>query len=115
MSLASLNLHLALALALFGLSLARKVRAWRAVALAAVAGLALTGAFNFMTRMKGAPPHWHALVGVKILLALHVFAVVLLIARGTGSAERDARLRRGALISGAVVMAIGLYLSNFAR
>jgi hypothetical protein len=113
MSDASLYLHLALGLGLFGISLARKVRAWRGVALAAVAGLILTGAFNFMTRMKGAPPLWHALIGIKILLALHVVAVVLLITRGTGSPERDARLRRGALISGAIVIAIGLYLSNF--
>lgn len=111
---APLYLHLVLAVLILALVLASRVRRWRAAAVAAALLLALTGAHNFMTRMKSPPPGWHALIGIKILLALHVMAMVFLLARG-GSAEQERRWRRGAILSAAVTMIIGLYYSNFAR
>lgn len=109
-----LYLHLVLAVLILALLAASRVRIWRGVAVTAALLLAATGAHNFMTRMKSPPPGWHAMIGIKILLALHVIAMIFLLARG-GSPERERRWRLGALISAAVTMGIGLYYSNFAR
>ncbi|MEJ5368472.1 MAG: hypothetical protein WHT08_09150 [Bryobacteraceae bacterium] len=111
---ALLYVHLALALLLFAVLLANRVRQWRGLAVTAALLLALTGAHNFMTRMKSPPAGWHALVGIKILLALHVIAMVFLLARGAAP-EKERRWRLGALATGVVTMVIGLYYSNFAR
>lgn len=109
-----LYLHLVLAVILFGLILMNRVKAWRGLAVTASLLLLLTGAHNFMTRMAGAPKGWHAFIGIKMLLALHVIAVVFLLARG-GTPEKEARWRKSILATGALVMLIGLYYSNFAR
>jgi hypothetical protein len=110
-----LHLHLALGLLLFALLLAGKVPRLRALSAITALLVLATGLFNFMTQMKGAPAGWHAGIGIKLLLGLHVIAIVLLSARGTASAEKLAKWRKGALISGAVTILIGLYFSNFAR
>ncbi len=115
MTNAVLHLHLALGLLLLGFIAANRVRKFRGLAVTAALLAALTGAFNFMMRMKDAPAGWHAFIGIKILLALHVIAMVFLIARGTASPEKEARYRKGALASAAAVTLIGLYYSNFAR
>jgi uncharacterized membrane protein (UPF0136 family) len=115
MSNAVLYVHLAFGLLLFWMIWAAKVRQMRGVAITSALLLLVTGAFNFMTKMKGAPAGWHALIGIKLLLALHVIGMVFLIARGTATAEKEARWRKGALMTGAVVMLIGLYYSNLAR
>lgn len=109
-----LYLHLAAAAVLFAMILFSKVKAWRGVAVISSILLLLTGAHNFMTRMVDAPKGWHAAVGVKVLLALHVIAVVFLIARGS-TPEKEARWGKSILITGTLVMLIGLYYSNFAR
>lgn len=114
MTTAVLHLHLALGLLLLALIASARVRRFRALAVAAALLAALTGAFNFMTRMKGAPAGWHAFLGIKILLALHVLAMVFLLARGAAP-EKEARWRKGALASALLVTLIGLYFSNFAR
>jgi len=110
-----LHLHLALAIVLFVLLLAGRVPRLRAVSAVTALLLLVTGAYNFMTRMQGPPPGWHMWIGIKTLLALHVIAVVLLMARGTQPPEKAARNRKVALITGGIAMAIGLYFSNFAR
>jgi hypothetical protein len=109
-----LYIHLAAAVLLFGLILADKVKEFRGLAIAASLLLLLTGAHNFMTRMVDAPKGWHALVGIKLLLALHVIAIVFLMARGAAP-EKLARWRKSILVTGTLVMLIGLYYSNFAR
>lgn len=110
-----LHLHLALGLVLFALLFAGKVPRLRALSAITALMVLATGLFNFMTQMKGAPAGWHAGIGIKLLLGLHVIAIVLLSARGTASEEKLARWRKGALISGALTILIGLYFSNFAR
>lgn len=110
-----LYLHLALGLFLFIALAANKVKAWRGGVMTAALLLVLSGAFNFMTRMKGAPAGWHALIGIKILLALHVIIMAFLLARGGASSEKEARWRKSALGSALIVILIGLYYSNFAR
>ena len=110
-----LHTHLALGAFLLLALAIDKVKAWRLVVLAAVLALVITGAFNFMWRMTGAPAGWHAFVGIKMLLALHVIAMCVLIARGTAGLEKEARWRKSALGSCVLVVLIGLYFSNFAR
>jgi hypothetical protein len=112
---AVLYIHLALGLFLLAALAASKIHQWRGGVLAAALLLVLTGAHNFMTRMTGAPKGWHAGIGIKILLALHVIAMVFLIARGTADPAKEARWRKGALASCVIVVLIGLYFSNFAR
>lgn len=115
MNYALLYIHLVLGVFLLGALVLNKVRDWRLGVFGAAFLLVFTGAGNFMWRMTGAPAGWHALIGIKVLLALHVIAMCVLIARGTASPEKAARWRKGALASCAVVVAIGLYFSNFAR
>ena len=110
-----LHTHLALGAFLLLALAIDKVKAWRLGVLGAALVLVITGAFNFMWRMTGAPGGWHALIGIKILLALHVIAMCVLIARGTAGPEKEARWRKGALGSCALVVLIGLYYSNLAR
>lgn len=114
MNHALLYTHLVLGLFLYLLLWSSRVRPWRGAALASALLLMLTGAHNFMTKLKAPPPLWHAMIGLKILLALHVLAMVILLARG-GNPQAEARWRRGALASATLVILIGLYYSNFAR
>jgi hypothetical protein len=115
MTTAVLHIHLALALLLVAVFVFGKLRQWRVPSALLAILLLLTGAHNFMTRMKDAPAGWHALIGIKILLALHVIAIVLVVARGGADEAKVARLRKGALASLALTTIIGLYFSNFAR
>lgn len=115
MNTALLYTHLLLGLFLLAALAMNKVKAWRLGVLGASLVLVVTGALNFMWRMLGAPPGWHAFIGIKVLLALHVISMCVLIARGTATPEKEARWRKSALGSGILVALIGLYFSNFAR
>ena len=75
---------------------------FKPVAYAAIGGILVSGIYNFLSK-PSFPPHYHAWFGVKILLALHIFAVVLLY-RG------KRRALTGVVISGAVILAISAYL-----
>jgi hypothetical protein len=74
--------------------------------------LVLSGALQFVHRMHGAPGGWHAIAGIKILLALHVIAVSLLLGRAGMDDAKRARLACGAVISGWVVVLLGALLHN---
>ena len=110
-----LYIRLGLGLLVLAAIFAGKLEQQRGIALSLVFLAALTGAYNFMTHMQGAPKGWHALIGIKILLALHVIAMVILLVRGNGEPAKRARWRTGALISGGVTALIGLYVSNVLR
>ena len=77
----------------------------------AIACLVISGLFNFLTH-PGHTRYYHALFGMKILLALHVFAVAILIAR-PGNKRRN-RQMFGAAISGLTVILISNYLKGIA-
>jgi hypothetical protein len=74
--------------------------------------LVLSGAVQFIVRMHHAPKLFHAVAGIKILLALHVIAVSLLLGREGMDEAKRARLARGAVISGWVVVLLGALLHN---
>ena len=109
-----LHLHLLMAL-IFFVALWRSRGSWPYMAAAVGAILLLSGAYNFMTRMEGAPKGWHMFIGIKILLGLHAITMSFLLARGMGDEVKLARWRKGALASAALTMLIGLYFSNFTR
>ncbi len=74
--------------------------------------LVLSGAWQFMLRMQDAPKGWHAGIGIKILLALHVLAISLLLGGEGMEPAKRARLARGAVISGWLVVLVGAFLHN---
>ena len=76
---------------------------------AAMGGLVLSGLYNLFTNL-GHTPLYHALLGVKLLLALHVFAVAILVARPGN--PRAPRMMAGAAISGMAIIAISAYLRH---
>lgn len=91
-----------------GESLVEKAAAlYRPLVFAAIAGLVLSGTFNLLTT-PGHRPFYHMLLGIKMLLALHVFAVAILIVQP--DRPRRVRLMTGTLISGLLILAISAWL-----
>ena len=80
---------------------------YKPVVYAAIAALLVSGIFNIMTR-GGHSPRYYTLLGIKLLLVLHVFAVMLLVVQR--NAKRRARMMAGAGISGLAIIAISAYL-----
>ena len=80
----------------------------------AVGVLLLTGIYNLITSISGKPPLYHALLTLKILLALHVFSIAILTSVPPGvNPGRDARrprLMAGAVISGVVILLLSAIL-----
>lgn len=85
----------------------RAAARFRTIALAAILGLIVSGIYNILI-MPGHSPRYHMWLGIKLLLALHVFAVALMLA--ANKARRPARAMTGAAISGFVIIAIAAYL-----
>ncbi len=115
MSDAILILHLAAAMMLLWLIVKDQIDEKRGFAMLTALVALATGAYNFMTRMAGAPKGWHILIGIKTLLALHVIVMVFLVARGHDDPHVVERWRRSAFYSSVIVIIIGMYYSNFAR
>src|ERR1035437_7799137 len=91
-------------------ALAEKTAArFRPVVFAAIAGLVVSGLFNIFTKV-GHSPTYHMLLGIKILLALHVFAVAILVVQPEN--PRRGRMMKGAAISGLIILAVAAYLSH---
>jgi putative copper export protein len=75
----------------------------------AMGALLVTGLYNIFT-IPGHTPLYHALLGVKLLLVMHVFSVAILMGRPHN--PRRARMMAGAAISGLAVIAIAAYLRH---
>jgi putative copper export protein len=80
---------------------------YRPLAMAAVFGLIVSGTYNILTN-PGHTAKYHMLLGIKLMLVLHIFAVALLVTRPEN--PRRARMMAGAFISGLIVLAISAYL-----
>ncbi len=89
------------------------VQRYRLLLYSAIAGLIASGAFNLMGR-PGHTRYYHIWFGIKILLALHVFAAAWMAVRpGPATPESNAkRLRRltGVAISAFLVILVSAYL-----
>lgn len=78
--------------------------------LGSMAGLLLSGLYQYMDRSKMAPAAWHAVIGVKFLLVLHVFAVGFL-ATKEDNAKRSRQLT-GVAVSGVAIVLLGAVLRS---
>ena len=74
----------------------------------AIGLLLLTGLYNLFLNISGKPPLYHALLGVKLLAALHVFAVGFLIVQPKN--PKRTRLMTGVVISGLIILAVSAVL-----
>ena len=92
-----------------GLHAVDKYRHWLT---AGALALVLSGGWQFIQKMNAAPGGWHMLMGIKILLGLHVIAVSLLLGREGLSEAKRARMARGAVISGWIVVLLGAIVHN---
>jgi len=82
---------------------------YRPLVFAAMGCLLISGTYNILTNL-GHTPLYHMLLGIKLLLAMHVFAVAVLITRPHN--KRRARMMAGAAISGLAIIAIAAYLRH---
>jgi uncharacterized membrane protein len=81
--------------------------AFRPFVLVAVIGLIVSGTYNILTN-PGHSVKYHMLLGVKLLLVMHVFAVAFLITQPKN--PRRSRMMTGAIISGLIIIAIADYM-----
>ena len=85
----------------------RAAAAFRPLAWLAMAGLTVSGIYAIVS----APGHsvrYHAVLGIKLLLVAHVFAVTMLVVEP--KRERRARLMTGGVITGLIITFIAAYL-----
>jgi hypothetical protein len=82
-------------------------RAWRPFVILGIAGILVSGTYNFLNKTGKTPPY-EAIFGIKVLLALHVFAVLWL---ATG-ADNDRRSRQltGVAISAVLIVVLSAVL-----
>jgi uncharacterized membrane protein len=80
---------------------------FKPVVYAAVAALVLSGIYNILAH-PGHTVTYHVLLAIKLLLVLHVFAVMLLAVQRNN--KRRVRMMAGAAISGLIIIAISAYL-----
>ena len=80
---------------------------FRPFVFAAMIGLVGSGLFNLLTT-SGHRPIYHMIFGVKMLLALHVFAVSILIVQPKN--PRRVRMMTGTVISGLLIVAVAEWL-----
>ncbi len=85
----------------------RMAARFRPFVYAAITGLVLSGTFNLLTT-PGHRPFYHMLLGVKLLLVLHVFAVAILIVQPNN--PRRTRMMTGTVISGLLILVISAWL-----
>jgi putative copper export protein len=79
------------------------------IVFASIAGLLVSGVFKYLTS-PGHQPVYHMIFGIKMLLALHVFAVAILIAR-PGNPRRT-RMLTGTVISGLLIVFLSAWLRH---
>ena len=87
----------------------RAAAAFRPFVLTAICGFIVSGVYNILTH-PGHRPIYQVLLGIKLLLALHVFAASLLIVRPGN--KRRTRMMTGVAISGLAIIAIAAYLQH---
>jgi hypothetical protein len=87
----------------------RAAALYRPFVFSAISGLVISGTYNLLTN-PGHRPVYHMLLGVKLLLALHVFAVAILIVQPKN--PRRVRMMTGLVISGLVIIAISAWLRH---
>jgi uncharacterized membrane protein len=85
----------------------RSAAAFRALVYGAMTALVISGLYNLLTT-PGHTRRYHMMLGIKLLLVLHVFAVAILVVQP--NRPRRVRMMAGTAISGLVIIAISAYL-----
>lgn len=80
---------------------------YRPLLYTAIAGLLLSGTYNLLNK-TGATPLYHAIIGIKMLLALHVFAVGFLSVQPGN--KRRVRQMTGLIASGLTIVVLSAVL-----
>jgi uncharacterized membrane protein len=83
--------------------------AYRPFVIAAMIGLVLSGVYKLLIT-PGHRSFYHMLLGIKMLLVLHVFAVAMLVVKPNN--PRRTRLMTGMLISGLGIVFLSAWLSR---
>lgn len=91
---------------------AERYRPWAIGVLVAVLA---SGLYNFMRVMEGGVVGmYHMIFGIKFLLGLHVFAMLIVLSKppsgAAGSAAKRQRLAFGAVLSALVIFALAAYM-----
>ena len=81
--------------------------AWRPFVFAAIAGVLVSGIYNLLNK-TGLTPAYHEVIGVKFLLVLHVFAVMVLVCRPDNA--KRARQLTGVAVSGVTIVILSAVL-----
>lgn len=91
---------------------ARAAGAYRPLFLLAAALVLISGIYNFLHKMQTAvlTPTYHAVIGIKLLLVLHVLAAGFLATRASNPKRR--RQAAGAAITGFVILALSAVLRS---
>ena len=76
---------------------------------AAMAALIASGLYNLLAK-SNLPKGYHMVFGIKMLLALHIFAVALVASRSGLDPARRTRLLTGLALSGLLVLLLSAYL-----
>jgi uncharacterized membrane protein len=85
----------------------RAAASFRPLVYAAVVALIVSGVYNIFAN-PGHSPRYHMLLGIKLLLVAHVFAVSLLAVRRDRPGR--AHLMASGAVSGFIIIAISAYL-----
>jgi len=91
-------------------SLGKKVvENYRALLYTVLVTLIGSGLYNYLSK-PSYPPHYHMLIGIKFLFALHIFAVAVLYSNPEAEEAKRNRWLSGMIISGLIIIAISAYL-----
>src|SRR5690348_6283751 len=85
----------------------RAAAAWRPLFLRASALVLISGIYNFL-RKTGLTPAYHAIIGIKLLLVLHVLTAGYMATRTANPKRR--RQAAGAAITGFVILGLSAVL-----
>jgi hypothetical protein len=102
-------LHIASVIILLGgvfyarVAIGEMAASFKPVAYTVIGGILVSGLYNFLKK-PSYPPHYHMWFGIKVLLALHVFAATAMYRQG------KQRTLTGIVISGALIVAISAFL-----
>jgi hypothetical protein len=70
-----------------------------------LATVLISGLYNYLTK-PSYPPHYHMVIGIKFLFALHIFAAAVLYTLPQTAASKRMRQLTGLVISGLIVVLI---------
>jgi hypothetical protein len=82
---------------------------FRPILYTALGAVLLSGLYNYLTK-PSYPPHYHAVIGVKFLLVLHIFATSILYTIPNANEGNRQRRLTSLVISGVLVIALSAVL-----